>query len=407
MARRRDPDRGRGRGRRGPDLRRGRRGGRDHAAQLPPDPGRPRLEDPVGRPSASGWRRSSVGGRSRSGVGAASVADIDRLNIYHATHLAMRRAIARLGGHDHVLVDGLRIADFEAQVGPYTAIVDGDARVYSIACASVIAKTVRDRMMHNLAVRYPEYGWDRNAGYATREHRDAIRAHGLTPHHRKSWQALQVLLAGDQLGLFDADDATRRRPRPATMTRRARARRRPADGRRPDGRARDRRGRRAGRRGRGATLARTFPGLSDKSRVSRTRQDPAHGDAADRPGAGRRRGGAGRRARWSRAAGRSSPGTCASAGTSWTSSAVDPGPPRTLVVVEVRLARPSGLRAGRGDARPPQAPALRRAVAGAARTRDLPDGTPLPRLPLRIDLVAIDRGPDGRPSVRHHRGLRP
>ncbi len=141
------------------------------------------------------------------GVGAASVADIDRLNIYHATHLAMRRAIARVGDHEHVLVDGLRIADFEAQVGPYTAIVDGDARVYSIACASIIAKTVRDRMMHNLAVRYPEYGWDRNAGYATREHRDAIRAHGLTPHHRKSWQALQVLLAGDQLGLFDADDA--------------------------------------------------------------------------------------------------------------------------------------------------------------------------------------------------------
>ncbi len=136
------------------------------------------------------------------GVGAASVADIDRLNIYHATHLAMRRAIARLGGHDHVLVDGLRIADFEAQVGPYTAIVDGDARVYSIACASVVAKTVRDRMMRLLALRYPEYGWERNAGYATREHRDAIRAHGLTPHHRRSWQALQVLLAGDQLALF-------------------------------------------------------------------------------------------------------------------------------------------------------------------------------------------------------------
>ena len=138
------------------------------------------------------------------GVGAASVADIDRLNIYHATHLAMRRAIARLGGHDHVLVDGLRIASFEAQVGPYTAIVDGDARVYSIACASVVAKVVRDRMMDRLAVRYPEYGWERNAGYATREHRDAIRAHGLTPHHRRSFQALHVLLAGDQLALFDA-----------------------------------------------------------------------------------------------------------------------------------------------------------------------------------------------------------
>src|SRR5512134_4113937 len=61
------------------------------------------------------------------GVGAASVADIDRLNIYHATHLAMRRAIARLGGHEHVLVDGNRIAGFEADVGPYTSIVDGDA----------------------------------------------------------------------------------------------------------------------------------------------------------------------------------------------------------------------------------------------------------------------------------------
>jgi len=115
----------------------------------------------------------------------------------------MRRAIARIGGHDHVLVDGNRIADFERQVGPYTAIVDGDARVYSIACASVVAKVVRDRMMAKLHVRYPVYGWDRNQGYATREHRDAIRAYGLTPHHRASWQAIQVLMAGDQLGLFD------------------------------------------------------------------------------------------------------------------------------------------------------------------------------------------------------------
>ena len=90
------------------------------------------------------------------GIGAASVADIDRLNIYHATHLAMRRAIARLGGYDaRRSVDGNRIADFEQQVGPYTAIVDGDAKVYSIACASVVAKTVRDRMMAGLHARYP------------------------------------------------------------------------------------------------------------------------------------------------------------------------------------------------------------------------------------------------------------
>jgi ribonuclease HII len=135
------------------------------------------------------------------GVGAASVREIDQLNIYHATHLAMRRAITRVGGHEHVLVDGNRITGFEALVGPYTNIVDGDAKVYSIACASVVAKVIRDRMMERLAVRYPGYGWERNQGYATQEHRDAIRALGLTPFHRRSFLALQRTLAGDQLEL--------------------------------------------------------------------------------------------------------------------------------------------------------------------------------------------------------------
>jgi len=135
------------------------------------------------------------------GVGAASVAEIDRLNIYHATHLAMRRAIARIGGHEHVLVDGNRIANFEHKVGPYTAIVDGDALCYSIACASVVAKVVRDRMMTLLSARYPGYGWEHNQGYATRDHRDAIRRQGLTPFHRRSFLALQRTLAGDQLDL--------------------------------------------------------------------------------------------------------------------------------------------------------------------------------------------------------------
>jgi ribonuclease HII len=140
------------------------------------------------------------------GVGAASVAEIDRLNIYHATHLAMRRAVSRVGEHDYVLVDGNRIADFEAAVGPYTAIVKGDARVYSIAAASVVAKVVRDRMMGLLSARYPGYGWERNQGYATLEHRTAIRALGLTPFHRRSFLALQRTLAGDQetLDLFAA-----------------------------------------------------------------------------------------------------------------------------------------------------------------------------------------------------------
>ena len=135
------------------------------------------------------------------GVGAASVTENDRHNIYHPTHLAMRRAIARIGEHEHVLVDGNRISNFEAQVGPYSAIVDGDAKVYSIACASVVAKVVRDHMMALLAARYPGYGWERNQGYATLEHRMAIRELGLTPFHRRSFLALQRTLAGDQTSL--------------------------------------------------------------------------------------------------------------------------------------------------------------------------------------------------------------
>ncbi len=137
------------------------------------------------------------------GVGAASVREIDTINIYHATHLAMRRAIARLGGHDHVLVDGLRIAGFEAAVGPYDAIVDGDALVYSIACASVVAKVVRDRLMARLAIRHPGYGWEHNAGYATGEHRAAMTALGVTEHHRRSFITTRRALDGsEQLG-FD------------------------------------------------------------------------------------------------------------------------------------------------------------------------------------------------------------
>ena len=135
------------------------------------------------------------------GIGAASVREIDQLNIYHATHLAMRRAIARVGGHEHVIVDGNRITGFEALVGPYTNVVDGDAKVYSIACASIVAKVVRDRMMTLLAARYPGYGWERNQGYATLEHRRAIRQLGLTPFHRRSFLALQRTLAGDQVSL--------------------------------------------------------------------------------------------------------------------------------------------------------------------------------------------------------------
>ena len=113
----------------------------------------------------------------------------------------MRRAIARIGEHDHVLVDGLRIRGFEDEVGPYTAIVDGDARCYSIACASVVAKVVRDRLMTRLAARHPGYGWEHNAGYATAEHRAAMTTLGLTAFHRRSFVTAQRVLYGEQTEL--------------------------------------------------------------------------------------------------------------------------------------------------------------------------------------------------------------
>jgi len=118
-------------------------------------------------------------------VGAASTREIDRLNIRRATALAMRRALARLQLRpDTVLVDGLPVPELGT---PHEAIVDGDASCYAIACASILAKTVRDRLMELLAVRHPAYGWDRNAGYGTEEHREAIKHAGVTPHHRRSF----------------------------------------------------------------------------------------------------------------------------------------------------------------------------------------------------------------------------
>ncbi|MFL5578227.1 MAG: ribonuclease HII [Gemmatimonadaceae bacterium] len=119
------------------------------------------------------------------GVGAASVREIDRVNIYHATVIAMRRALARLGvTPDHVLVDGKPIRTLAV---PHTAIVGGDASCYSIACASIVAKVTRDRLMERLAVRYPDFRWERNAGYATPDHLQGLAARGITPHHRRSF----------------------------------------------------------------------------------------------------------------------------------------------------------------------------------------------------------------------------
>lgn len=141
----------------------------------------------------------------RVGIGAASVGEIDRLNIYHATVLAMRRAVARAGAHDYVIVDGRRIRGFEEHAGPYRAVIDGDALCYAVACASIVAKVTRDRLMRLLAERYPGYGWDHNCGYPTPDHRAGMTEHGVTPHHRRSFVTTRRVLFGEQtaLPLFD------------------------------------------------------------------------------------------------------------------------------------------------------------------------------------------------------------
>jgi ribonuclease HII len=135
------------------------------------------------------------------GIGAASVAEIDRINIYHATNLAMRRAICRVEPRDHVLIDGLRVHRLEDHVGSYTAIVRGDAKCYSIAAASIVAKVIRDRLMDRLAARHPFYGWEHNAGYATATHRRGIEEHGITPFHRRSFARVRAVELGEQMEL--------------------------------------------------------------------------------------------------------------------------------------------------------------------------------------------------------------
>jgi ribonuclease HII len=135
------------------------------------------------------------------GLGAASVAEIDRINIYHATNLAMRRAICRVAEREHVLIDGLRVHRLEQHVGPYTAIVRGDAKCYSIAAASIVAKVIRDRLMDRLAARHPYYGWEHNAGYATLAHRRGIEEHGITAFHRRSFARVRAVELGEQMEL--------------------------------------------------------------------------------------------------------------------------------------------------------------------------------------------------------------
>ena len=126
-------------------------------------------------------------------VAHATVAEIDELNILRASHLAMERAVAGLPQTpDHVLIDGNLIPKgltISAQ-----AVVKGDSKSLSIAAASIMAKTVRDRIMVDLAQQYPGYGWEKNAGYPTAVHLESLQKLGVTPHHRRSFKPVYKML---------------------------------------------------------------------------------------------------------------------------------------------------------------------------------------------------------------------
>lgn len=120
-----------------------------------------------------------------------SAEEIDTINILNASITGMQRAVRKLKTRpDFLLIDGNRFKPCDGI--PHQCVVKGDATYASIAAASVLAKTYRDEHMRRLAQEYPQYGWDRNMGYPTKEHIEAIIAHGYTPHHRKSFHVKQL-----------------------------------------------------------------------------------------------------------------------------------------------------------------------------------------------------------------------
>ena len=123
------------------------------------------------------------------GIGRAEAAEIDAINILKASLLAMRRAVDQIRA-DHALVDGNQPPSLLCAL---SCIVKGDGLSFSIAAASIIAKVSRDREMSQLADRYPGYGWERNAGYGTAEHMDALLRLGATPEHRRSFAPIREL----------------------------------------------------------------------------------------------------------------------------------------------------------------------------------------------------------------------
>lgn len=125
-------------------------------------------------------------------IDTAEVDEIDEYNILHATMRAMSRAVMALPVQpDHVLVDGNRTPELDCSC---EAVIGGDGKVLSIAAASIAAKVTRDRLMADLASTHPGYGWERNAGYGTAEHRRGLATLGVTEHHRRSFAPIRKLL---------------------------------------------------------------------------------------------------------------------------------------------------------------------------------------------------------------------
>ena len=122
-------------------------------------------------------------------VGEVTPQEIDEINILRASFLAMHRALDQLTTRPQaIIVDGNRFTPYHDL--PYTTIIKGDGKYQDIAAASILAKTFRDDYMDRLAQEYPQYGWQSNMGYPTRKHREAIRAYGITPYHRRSYNLL-------------------------------------------------------------------------------------------------------------------------------------------------------------------------------------------------------------------------
>ena len=161
------------------------------AVVLPPDYHHPHLTDSklLSAHQRDSLRTDILRDAVAWAIGEASVAEIERVNIAQASYLAMHRAVAALPVlPEHLLVDGNRFRPYPAL--PHTCVVRGDATFLAIAAASILAKQHRDALMHALDAAFPAYGWAQNMGYPTPIHQAALRLHGPTEHHRRTFRLI-------------------------------------------------------------------------------------------------------------------------------------------------------------------------------------------------------------------------